>query len=107
VGCAKSRLIGTHGPVGHSRGATADLVADDEVIGAVLRTRDGVTPVFVSVGHLIDLAGAVDLVLRTTPRYRVPEPIRLAHRATVELRRRVDPTLPQPVEHAYPGFISE
>jgi deoxyribonuclease V len=80
VGCAKSRLVGAHGEVGEARGSRADLVADGEVIGAVLRTRQGVKPVFVSVGHRIDLASAVELVLSCAPRFRLPEPTRQAHR---------------------------
>jgi deoxyribonuclease V len=56
------------------------LYHDDEVIGAALRTRTGVRPVFVSPGHLIDLERSIDLVLACTPRFRIPEPLRLAHR---------------------------
>jgi deoxyribonuclease V len=52
-----------------------------EVIGAVLRTREGTKPVYISVGHLADLATSVELVMRCTPKYRLPEPIRLAHNA--------------------------
>jgi deoxyribonuclease V len=55
-------------------------VADDEVLGMAVRTRTGVTPVYVSVGHLITLDEAVDWTLRTTTRYRLPEPSRRAHR---------------------------
>jgi deoxyribonuclease V len=78
VGCAKSRLIGTHREPGSSRGAVAPLIDDGEVIGSVLRTQDGINPVFVSVGHLIDLRGAQQIVLACAVRYRLPEPTRLA-----------------------------
>jgi deoxyribonuclease V len=78
IGCAKSRLIGTHRPPELRRGAAAPLIDDGAVIGSVLRTQDGINPVFVSVGHLIDLAGARRVVLACAVRYRLPEPTRLA-----------------------------
>lgn len=80
IGCAKSRLVGTHQEPGSSRGAYARLYDEGEVIGAVLRTRGGVNPVYVSIGHRIDLERAMDFVLRCCTRYRLPEPIRWAHR---------------------------
>ncbi len=78
IGCAKSRLIGTHRLPGPRRGSVAPLMDDGEVIGSVLRTQDGINPVFVSVGHLIDLRGARRIVLACAIRYRLPEPTRLA-----------------------------
>jgi deoxyribonuclease V len=81
VGCAKSRLIGEHEEPGMEAGSTADLRDGDEVIGQVVRTRDGVKPVYVSIGHLIDLPSAVQLVLACCRGYRLPEPTRLAHQA--------------------------
>ena len=80
IGVAKTRLIGVHAPVPDEKGAWVPLRDGDEVIGAVLRTRVGVKPVFVSVGHKITLGRAVELVLGLTPRYRLPETTRLAHR---------------------------
>lgn len=79
VGCAKSRLVGRHGPVGDEPGSWTELVADDEVVGAVLRTRKGTKPVYVSVGHRLDLPSAVQLVLGCTRNRRLPEPARQAH----------------------------
>ncbi len=79
IGCAKSRLIGTHREPGPGRGSVAPLMDDGEVIGSVLRTQDGINPVFVSVGHLIDLRDAQRIVLACAIRYRLPEPTRLAH----------------------------
>ena len=80
VGCAKSRLVGTHPPVPPSRGAWVPLEDKGEVVGAVVRTRAGVKPVYVSVGHRITLREAIALVLQCSPKYRLPEPLRLAHR---------------------------
>lgn len=80
VGVAKSRLIGTHAPVGDERGAWQSLYDGSEVIGAALRTRPGVKPLYVSPGHCVSLPTAIDLVLRCTRRYRLPEPTRQAHR---------------------------
>jgi deoxyribonuclease V len=79
VGVAKTRLVGHHGDVPGARGAWAPLVHEGEVVGAALRTRPGVKPVYVSTGHRVSLPTAIELVLRCSPRYRVPEPIRRAH----------------------------
>ena len=88
LGCAKSLLAGTHGPVGEARGARAPLVHRREVVGAALRTRDRVGPVFVSPGHLLDLEGAVALALASsTGRHRIPEPTRRAHLLVNAARR--------------------
>jgi deoxyribonuclease V len=84
VGCGKSRLVGEHREPGLRRGSRTRLVERGEVIGSCLRTRDGVRPVYVSVGHRVDLESAVRLVLRATGRYRLPEPIRAAHRTAGE-----------------------
>ncbi|MDQ3606093.1 MAG: deoxyribonuclease V [Gemmatimonadota bacterium] len=87
IGCAKSLLVGRHGPLGEERGSTAELVHRGEVVGAAVRTRAGVQPVYVSPGHLMDLPTAIELVLRVSPRYREPETTRHAHRLVNELRR--------------------
>ncbi|MGD0651865.1 MAG: endonuclease V [Verrucomicrobiia bacterium] len=79
IGCAKSILCGTYQQLGRRRGATAPLVDHGETVGCALRTRDGVQPVFVSVGHKIDLPSAVEIVLRYAPKFRIPEPTRQAH----------------------------
>ena len=80
IGAAKSILVGEHGDLGEVKGSTAPLVHDDEELGVALRTRTGVSPVYVSAGHRMDLASAVDIVLGVSLRYRIPEPIRRAHR---------------------------
>jgi deoxyribonuclease V len=87
IGCAKSRLIGDHRVPGSKRGSRADLTDGGEVIGTVLRTRDGVRPVFVSIGHRMDLPTAERLVLDCAIRYRLPEPTRLADRLVASLKR--------------------
>ena len=79
VGCAKSLLCGRYAEPGERKGNWTPLLDGDEVIGAVVRTRDGVQPVFVSVGHRVDLEAAIALALNCTTRYRLPEPTRWAH----------------------------
>ncbi len=80
IGVAKSRLVGTHGPVPEARGGWAALRDGGEIIGAVLRTRMRVKPVFVSPGHRVSLATAVAYTMACTTRYRLPETTRAAHR---------------------------
>jgi len=80
IGVAKSRLIGTHGPLPDEKGAWVPLLDGDETIGAVLRTRGGVAPVYVSVGHRVSLPTAIRWVLACTTRFRLPETTRQAHR---------------------------
>jgi deoxyribonuclease V len=81
IGCAKSRLCGTHDEPDTLAGCYTDLWDGDELIGAVLRTRDGVKPLYISVGHKIDLGTAIDWVLACGRGFRLPEPTRLAHQA--------------------------
>lgn len=80
IGCAKSRLCGEYQPPEKHKGSWTPLYDNDEIIGAVVRTRDNVRPVFVSVGHRVDLESAIEIVLSCTTRYRLPEPTRWAHR---------------------------
>lgn len=80
VGVAKTRLTGVHEPVPDTRGAWVPLRDQDEVIGAVLRTRCGVKPIYVSTGHCVSLETAIDYVMRCTTKYRLPETTRWAHR---------------------------
>jgi deoxyribonuclease V len=90
IGCAKSILYGELGEAAEERGARASLrdPQSGEELGWALRTRDRVRPVYVSVGHLIDLPTAADLILRLTPggRYRFPETTRRADRLAAELK---------------------
>ena len=80
IGVAKSRLLGTHGPVPAHKGAWVPLLDGDETVGAVLRTRTGVAPLYVSIGHRVTLPTAIHWVLACTTRYRLPETTRQAHR---------------------------
>jgi deoxyribonuclease V len=91
VGCAKSRLVGSYEEPGREKGRATDLVHRGETIGRVVRTREGVSPVYVSVGNGIDLGSAVDLVLACCTRYRLPESTRQAHNAANRLRRGEEP----------------
>jgi deoxyribonuclease V len=87
IGCAKSRLCGEYDEPGPQRGDRAPLIDRGEVVGAVLRTRDRVAPLYVSPGHRCDLESAVRVVLELVGKYRLPEPARLAHRLVNEARR--------------------
>jgi len=87
VGCAKTRLIGTFAEPGWRRGSRSPLLHEGREIGAVLRTRDGVKPLFVSPGHKVSLDRAVEIVLACTGRYRIAEPIRRAHMLVGRMRK--------------------
>ena len=86
VGCAKSRLVGEHDMPGSRRGEWAPLIFGGRRVGAVIRTRDHVRPLYVSVGHRISLAAAIRWVLACCA-YRVPEPIRLAEQLVNRVKR--------------------
>ena len=80
IGVAKTRLAGEHGPVPAAKGGWTPLTAGGETIGAVLRTRANVKPLFISVGHRVSLETAVNYVMACLTRYRLPETTRWAHR---------------------------
>ena len=79
IGCAKSLLCGSCGTPGNETGNYARIVENGETIGAALRTRPGVKPVFISIGHKISFQATIRWVLRCGKGYRIPEPTRLAH----------------------------
>jgi len=87
IGCAKSRLTGVYAEPPQVRGAWSPLMDGGEIIGAVLRTREKVKPLFVSPGHLITLAEAVAVILRCADRYRLPEPQRAADSLAAQVKR--------------------
>ncbi|MFC1852331.1 deoxyribonuclease V [candidate division CSSED10-310 bacterium] len=79
IGCAKSKLIGTYNEPARQKGSMEPLFHKNEQIGTVVRSRDKKKPLFVSPGHLIDHGSAVAIILKTLGKYRLPEPLRLAH----------------------------
>jgi deoxyribonuclease V len=86
VGCAKSRLTGSFEEPAPEKGSFSPLKDGDEVIGAVVRTRTNVEPVFVSVGNKCSLKNAIEITLNCTTKYRIPEPTRLAHQLVSTLK---------------------
>ncbi|MBM4382294.1 MAG: deoxyribonuclease V [Deltaproteobacteria bacterium] len=87
LGCAKSVLTGEHAEPARERGSFAPLRDGGRTLGSALRTRDGVAPVYVSVGHRVSLATARRWLLRLAPTHRLSEPIRAAHEASNRARR--------------------
>jgi len=79
IGCAKSRLTGHCETPSFEKGSHTLLTDNGEIIGACVRTRSGVKPVYVSIGHRISLDTAISIILKLVTRYRIPEPTRLAH----------------------------
>jgi deoxyribonuclease V len=90
VGVAKKKLFGRFKEPATSRGSFSYLFDRDDIIGAAVRTREGVAPVFVSVGHRICLKTAIELVIKTS-KFRIPEPTRLAHNLLQKVRRSQSP----------------
>lgn len=86
VGVGKSRLIGTFANPALKAGSITPLMDGDEQIGVVLRTQKGIRPLFVSIGHRVDLDSAVKLVLACCTRYRIPEPTRQADIEVAKLK---------------------
>ena len=86
IGVAKTVLVGTGLPPGPRRGDRAPLLHRGEVVGAALRTRAGVAPVYVSTGHRVSLPTALRWALALAPRFRLPEPARRAHAAATSAR---------------------
>jgi deoxyribonuclease V len=92
IGCAKSLLIGTHGALKAKAGGWTELIdekAEDERIGAVLRTRDGVRPIYVSQGNRVSLETAARLTLQVTDGFRIPRPTRAADQFAGEVKRKL------------------
>ncbi|HEX8138824.1 MAG TPA: deoxyribonuclease V [Pyrinomonadaceae bacterium] len=87
LGCAKSVLVGKYEEPGEERGSWSEMIDRGETVGAALRTKSRVQPIYVSPGHLIDLPGAIRLTLECDGGYRQPEPTRRAHLLVNALRR--------------------
>ncbi|MGB9594772.1 MAG: deoxyribonuclease V [Candidatus Poribacteria bacterium] len=79
IGCAKNILIGHYDKLGISAGDHSPIIFNGKVIGAVLRTKKNISPIFVSPGHKMDIPSAIDIVMKTCRGYRLPEPTRQAH----------------------------
>ncbi|MFA5239732.1 MAG: deoxyribonuclease V [Phycisphaerae bacterium] len=86
IGCAKSRLTGSFEEPALEKGSYSPLKDGDEIIGAVVRTRTNIKPVFVSAGNKCLLKDAIKIILDCTTKYRIPEPARLAHQMVTELK---------------------
>ncbi|MEZ4887221.1 MAG: deoxyribonuclease V [Chitinophagales bacterium] len=87
IGCAKKIFVGTHEDLGEEQGSVADIHYKGEIVGAALRTRKNVKPVYISAGHKITLAEAIEVMKNCALNYRIPEPTRQAHLMVNELRR--------------------
>lgn len=79
VGCAKKVLCGKYEEPPSEKGSNTPLIFKNEVVGAALRTKNAVKPVFVSPGYRMDVRGTVEIISQCVGRYRIPEPTRLAH----------------------------
>lgn len=79
LGVAKKKLVGTFDALGSERGCHVPLTHRGDLVGAAVRTRKNVKPVFVSIGHRMTLQEAIDLTLACAPRFKIPEPTRMAH----------------------------
>ena len=88
IGCAKSRLVGEHEEVGEEVGDRAPLYFEGRKVGAVLRTKNRVKPVYISPGHRIGFSRAVDIALRSARGYRIPEPTRIADIRVAAFKRK-------------------
>jgi len=87
IGCAKSRLIGEYKEPGFKKGDWSSLKYNGRAVGAVLRTKENVRPLFVSPGHKIDLKASIEIVLGCTSKYRIPDPLRMADFISKKLKR--------------------
>lgn len=89
IGCAKSRLIGDFKEPSLRKGGWSPLIDHDDRIGAVLRTRDNVRPLFISPGHKIDLETSIKIILQCVTKYRIPEPLRRADMLSKRIKREI------------------
>ncbi len=88
IGCAKSHLYGEYEMPEKEKGSYRYIVSGSKPIGLVLRTRDNVNPLFVSPGHLVDLADCLEYVLASVTTYRIPGPLRFAHQIAGDIARK-------------------
>ncbi len=92
IGCAKSKLSGNYNAVGEEKGCYSLLREGEEIIGAVVRTRKKVKPIFVSPGHKMDLPNSIEIILKCTDKYKLPVPIREAHIFVNQIRNNLAST---------------
>jgi deoxyribonuclease V len=90
IGCAKTRLIGEYREPGKRKGEWSELEHNGRMVGAVLRTRDGVRPLFLSPGHRIDIQGCIRIVINCSLKYRIPEPLRCADMLSKSAAKNMD-----------------
>lgn len=86
IGCAKTRLVGEFKEPGRRKGSWSELAYKGRIVGAVLRTKNSVRPLFVSAGHNIDLDNAIRITLNCADKYRIPEPLRCADMLSKKLK---------------------
>jgi deoxyribonuclease V len=96
IGCAKTPLLGEFVPPGSSRGSFEWIRREGKNVGAVLRTKEKVKPLFVSPGHQIDLSTSIQIILESCRGFRIPEPLRKAHQASLLVRREASTKLQAP-----------
>lgn len=87
IGCAKTRLIGEYDEVNNEVGAYSPLIVKERQVGAVLRTKKNVKPVYVSPGHMMDVATSITIVLKSCCGYRIPETTRQAHNLVTKIKK--------------------
>ena len=87
IGCARKRLAGQHDPVGSEKGSSSDLFLHNKKVGLVYRSRENVKPIFISPGHYSTLDDAVRITVSCLRGYRMPEPLRAAHRLANRVKR--------------------
>lgn len=87
VGCAKTRLVGEHGEVGERAGDYTELIFEGRTVGAVVRTKERIKPIYVSPGHRLGLGPSIQITLSCCRGFRIPEPIRQAHLLVNRMRR--------------------
>jgi deoxyribonuclease V len=87
IGCAKNLLCGEHKEIGQKRGDWEKVIYNGETVGTVVRTRDSIKPLYISPGNLISWEQAMEFILATTIKYRLPEPIRTAHMLANKARK--------------------
>ncbi|MBN2134175.1 MAG: deoxyribonuclease V [Acidobacteria bacterium] len=88
IGCAKKKLVGEYTELGNEKGSLSNITDKNEIIGAVFRSRTGVKPIFISPGNNIDLTSSIAVIKQTLLKYRIPEPLREAHRHSNIFRKK-------------------